>query len=60
MSDKRINAYLAAFNQNAKFNNNEGTESENLSFGYTIRNDSNSLNFNTLFGFHFYDFLAFF
>ena len=50
MSDKRINAYLAAFNQNAKFNNNEGTESENLSFGYTIRNDSNSLNFNTLFG----------
>jgi len=50
MSDKRINAYLAAFNQNAKFNNNEGTESENLSFGYTIRNDTNSLNFNTLFG----------
>ena len=50
ISDKRINAYLAAFNQNAKFNNNEGTESENLSFGYTIRNDTNSLNFNTLFG----------
>ena len=50
MSDKRINAYLAAFNQNAKFNNNEGTESENLSFGYTIRNNTNSLNFNTLFG----------
>ncbi len=50
MSDKRINAYLAAFNQNAKFNNNEGTESENLSLGYTIKNDTNSLNFNTLFG----------
>jgi len=50
ISDKRINTYLAAFNQNTKFNNNEGIESENLSFGYTIRNDTNSLNFNTLFG----------
>ena len=50
ISDKRINTYLAAFNQNTKFNNNEGIESENLSFGYTIRNDTKSLNFNTLFG----------
>ena len=50
ISDKKINAYLAAFNQNAKFNNYEGAESENLSFGYTIRNDSNNFNFNTLFG----------
>jgi len=50
MADKKINTYLAAFDQNAKFNNYEGVESENLSFGYTIKNDANSLNFNTLFG----------
>ncbi len=50
MSDKKINTYLALFDQNAKFNNYEGVESENLSFGYTIRNEANSLNFNTLFG----------
>ena len=48
--EEKTRAYLTYFEQNASFNSREKSKSENLAFGYDIKNNISNLSIKPLFG----------